>query len=60
MNSLLIIGSLAVALVVLTALIRALRLRPNFRKKEQEYFVAARKRAISYRLAVRRARRSPE
>ena len=51
MNGLLIIGGLGVGLVVMTPVLRALRLRPNARKKEQEYFAAARKRAISYRLA---------
>jgi len=51
MNGLLLIGGFGVGLVVLAPVMRALRLRPNARKKEQEYFAAARKRAIGYRLA---------
>jgi hypothetical protein len=60
MKGLLIIGGLGVALVVLTPVMRALRLRPNARKKEDEYFAAARKRALSHRLASSASSREPE
>ena len=60
MNSLLIIGGLGVGLVVLMPVLRALRVRPNFRKKEHEYFAAARKRAISYRSASSTSATKPE
>ena len=60
MKGLLIIGGLGIALVVLTPTLRALRLRPNARKKEEASFAAARKRAISYRLANSASPRAPE
>ena len=60
MKGLLIIGGLAIALVVLTPVLRALRLRPNARKKDNEYFAAARKRALSRRLANSESPREPE
>ena len=61
MNGLLIIGGLVVALVVLTPILRARRLRPNARKKDDEYFAAARKRALSRRLAnATSGQRQPE
>jgi hypothetical protein len=60
MSGLLIIGGLGVALVVLTPALRALRLRPNARKKDDEYFAAARKRALSRRLANSASSRAPE
>ena len=60
MKGLLIIGGLGVAFVVLTPVLRALRLRPNARKKDNEYFVAARKRALGRRLANSASSREPE
>jgi hypothetical protein len=61
MKGLLIIGVLGVALIVLTPVLRALRLRPNARKKDDEYFAAARKRALSRRLAnAASGQRQPE
>ena len=60
MKGLLIIGGLAIALVVLTPVLRALRLRPNARNKDNEYFAAARKRALSHRLANSENSRGPE
>ena len=60
MNGLLIIGGLGVAFVVLTPVLRALRLRPNARKKDNEYFAAARKRALSHRLSNSASLREPE
>lgn len=51
MNAALVIGGLGIVLVVLTPALRALRARPNSRISDDEYFAAARKRAISYRLA---------
>jgi hypothetical protein len=60
MNGLLIIGGLGVALVVLTPVMRALRRRPNARKKDNEYFVAARKRALSRRLTNSASSCEPE
>ncbi|HVE89856.1 MAG TPA: hypothetical protein VNA44_09160 [Burkholderiaceae bacterium] len=58
MNDLLII--VGVGLVVLTPVMLAIRLRPKSRKKEQEYFAAARKRAISFRPAGSTSARKPE
>jgi hypothetical protein len=56
-----IIGGLVVALVVLMPILRARRLRPNARKKDDEYFAAARKRALSRRLAnATSGQRQPE
>ena len=52
MNAALIIGGLGVVLVVLTPTLRALRFRSDARMSNDEYFAAARKRAISYRLAT--------
>ena len=60
MKGLLIIGGLGVAFVVLTPVLRALRLRPNARKKDNEYFAAARKRDLSRRLANSASLREPE
>ena len=51
MKAALIIGGLGVALVVLTPALRALRFRSAARMSNDEYFAAARRRAISYRLA---------
>ena len=51
MNAALIIGGLGVVLVVVTPALRALRFRATDRMSDEEYFAAARKRAISYRLA---------
>lgn len=51
MKAALIIGGLGVVLVVLTPTLRALRFRSDARMSNDEYFAAARKRAISYRLA---------
>lgn len=51
MNAALIIGGLGVVLVVVTPALRALRSRSADRMSDDEYFAAARKRAISYRLA---------
>ena len=51
MNAALIIGGLGIALIVMTPALRAVRARPMPRISDKEYFAAARKRAISYRLA---------
>ena len=51
MKAALIIGGLGVVLVVVTPALRALRFRSVDRMSDDEYFAAARKRAISYRLA---------
>ena len=51
MKAALIIGGLGVALAVLTPALRALRFRSEARMSNDEYFAAARRRAISYRLA---------
>jgi len=51
MKAALIIGSLGVALAVVTPALRALRYRSGSRMSDEEYFAAARKRAISHRLA---------
>ncbi|MGZ9075657.1 MAG: hypothetical protein ACXW13_07750 [Burkholderiaceae bacterium] len=51
MNTALIIGGLGIALVVITPALRGLRSRSGTRMSDEEYFAAARKRAISYRLA---------
>ena len=50
MKSALIIGGLGILLAVLTPALRDLRIRSS-RMSDQEYFAAARKRAISFRLA---------
>ena len=47
MTPALIIGGLAIVLVVLTPALRALH--PGSKVSDDEYFAAARKRAISYR-----------
>ena len=60
MTAALVIGGLGIVLVVLTPALRALRLRPNSRSSDEEYFAAARKRAISYRLANSTNPRDPE
>ena len=50
MKAALIIGGFGIVLVVLTPALRGLRVR-NSRMSDKDYFAAARKRAISYRLA---------
>jgi len=57
MKAALIIGGLGVVLVAVTPAVRALRFRSGSRMSDEEYFAAARKRAISYRLA--RSRPTP-
>jgi hypothetical protein len=56
MKTILIIGGAGIALVALAPAVRALRLRKAARMTDQEYFAAARQRAISYRLAAAKAR----
>ena len=51
MKAALIIGGLGIALAVMTPALRALLSRPGSRMSDEEYFAAARKRAIRYRLA---------
>ena len=51
MKAALIIGGLGIVLIVITPALRALRSRSGSRMSNEEYFAAARKRAISYRLA---------
>ena len=51
MKAALIIGGLGIVLAVITPAVRALRSRSGSRMSDEEYFAAARKRAISYRLA---------
>ncbi len=51
MKAALIIGGLGIALVVMTPALRALLSRSGSRMSNEEYFAAARKRAIRYRLA---------
>ena len=51
MKAALIIGGLGIVLVVMTPALRALRSRSGSRMSNEEYFAAARKRAITYRLA---------
>lgn len=51
MKEALIISGLGVVLVAITPALRALRLRSGSKMNDKEYFAAARKRAISYRLA---------
>jgi len=50
MKAALIIGGLGIVLVITPAM-RALRSRSGSRMSNEEYFAAARERAISYRLA---------
>lgn len=50
MKAALIIGGLGIVLVITPAL-RALRSRSGSKVSDEEYFAAARKRAIGYRLA---------
>ena len=50
MKTALIIGGLGIVLAITPAL-RALRSRSGSKVSDEEYFAAARKRAISYRLA---------
>ena len=50
MKAALIIGGLGIVLAVLTPALRGLRVR-NSQMSDKDYFAAARKRAISYRLA---------
>lgn len=50
MKAALIIGGLGIVLVITPAL-RALRSRSGSKVSDEEYFAAARKRAISHRLA---------
>ncbi|MEO8187911.1 MAG: hypothetical protein ABI580_11175, partial [Burkholderiaceae bacterium] len=51
MKAALIIGGLGIALVVMTPALRALLPRSGSRMSNEEYFAAARKRAIRHRLA---------
>ncbi len=51
MKAALIISGLGIAMVVMTPALRALRSRSGAKMSDDEYFAAARKRAISYRLA---------
>jgi hypothetical protein len=51
MKEALIISGLGVVLVAITPALRALRLRSGSKMNDKEYFAAARKRAIGYRLA---------
>lgn len=51
MKAALIIGGLGIALVILTPALRVLRIRLNSRMSNEEYFAAARRRAIRYRRA---------
>ena len=46
-----IVGGLGAALALLTPAMRVLRIRPKSKMSDREYFAAARKRAINYRLA---------
>ena len=50
MKAALIIGSLGLALAFASPAMRMLRARLNSRVSDEQYFAAARKRAISYRL----------
>ena len=51
MKEALIISGLGLVLVAITPALRAFRSRSDSRMNDEEYFAAARKRAISYRLA---------
>lgn len=53
MKTALIIGGLGVALAAYAPAMRALRKRKDSRMTDQEYFAAARRRAIGYRLAAK-------
>lgn len=53
MKTALIIGGLGIALAMYAPALRALRMRKNSRMTDREYFAAARRRAISYRLAAK-------
>ena len=57
MKAALIIGGLGIALVVMTPALTALRFRSGSKMSNAEYFAAARKRAISYRLAKSASRK---
>ena len=57
MKAALIIGGLGIALVVMTPALRTLRFRSSSKMSNAEYFAAARKRAISYRLAKSASRK---
>ena len=50
----LLISGVAIVLAVLTPAVRGLRVRRNSRTRNEEYFAAARERAIRYRLAKSR------
>jgi len=50
MKAALLIGALGIALAFAGPAMRMLRARMNSRMTDQQYFAAARKRAISYRL----------
>ncbi len=52
-TALLIIGGLGAGLAVYAPAMRALRERGDSRMTDQEYFAAARRRAISFRLAAK-------
>lgn len=51
MKAALLIGGFGIALVMLAPAVRALLGRQNARMTDDEYFAAARRRAIVYRLA---------
>ena len=51
MKTALIIGGLGIALALVTPALRALRSRSGSTISNEQYFAAARKRAIRYRLA---------
>ncbi len=57
MKAALIVGGLGIVLVILTPALRTLR-RSNARMSDAEYFAAARKRAIEYRVGKSAARQS--
>lgn len=51
MKTALLVGGFGIALVMLAPAARALLARQNSRMTDDEYFAAARRRAIGYRLA---------
>jgi hypothetical protein len=58
MKAALIISGLGIVLTVMTPALRAVRSQATPRMSDEEYFAAARKRAISYRLAKSASRQS--
>jgi hypothetical protein len=58
MKAALIISGLGIVLTVMTPALRAVRAGATPRVSDEEYFAAARKRAISYRLAKSASRQS--